>query len=452
MSKPILIANGDVLEAKALAAALASQFPTEPVSDLAALRRNAKSAGAVVLDTNFSASQGVDSLLELLALAQLPVLMITPPEDAACAIKALRYGATSYLVKTGTYVELLPMALREAIERADGLLSLKVQLAELRSRNTDLEKRLTNTNRIKRANTTTQIINKRSVTAVRQVESHLPLEEMLVVRLRSGNMQLPAYPLVAMKLRQIMNAEVGMSEVAQLLSQDAAISVKLLRAANAAQYSNLRKVETIDGAVGRIGMNMTCNIAELVTNRSLYATRNATYRTMLDDLWLHSVASAHASEIIARQIGKGSWEKMFSIGLLHDVGKLALLQAVAQSDPEGKRLGGEDNCNSFGAFLEANHVKCGVSLMQQWNFHQDFHTAARYHEDLSGADKTFRTLLIVHLANLVAHAIGYGSVMQTPDELDQAPSKKLLFSEEMDLTPIAEETKLAVEATQQLLA
>ena len=76
---------------------------------------------------------------------------------------------------------------------------------------------------------------------------------------------------------------------------------------------------------------------------------------------------------------------------------------------------------------------------------------ARYHEDLTGADKTFRTLLIVHLANLVARAIGYGSAMQTPDELDQAPSKKLLFSAEMDLTPIAEETKRAVEATQQLL-
>jgi HD-like signal output (HDOD) protein len=236
-----------------------------------------------------------------------------------------------------------------------------------------------------------------------------------------------------------------------LLSQDAAVSVKLLRAANAAQYGNLRKLDTVESAVSRLGLNGACNIAEIVTNRSLYTTRNSAYRILLEELWLHSVACAHASEAIGRHLGKSSWQKLFSLGLLHDVGKLALLQAVAQSDPEGRRIDGEENRKTFRQFLEAQHVACGVSLMQQWNFHQDFHLIARYHEDIRGADKNFRTLLIVHMANQFVRTLGYGDPLDSPQTFETSPAKMALFPGEVDLSFVAEAVQHAVEETRSLV-
>lgn len=444
MNPTVLIANHDVKEGAAMAAALGAHYEARAVSELPALLAAAESSAAVVLDTNFSEAQGVDVLMEVLTRAQLPVVMITPENDSSCVMEAMRCGAAGFLVKTATYIDLLPTALLDAIQKTRNNEALKQELIELRKRNAVLAKELKHA----RLRTLLKIPNN-------HVDANDPehlMEEAIAERIKSGTLQLPSYPRVASKLRDMLQQDVGIAEVARLLSQDAAVSAKLLRVANSAQYGNLRPVESVEGAVSRLGLSNACNLAEMVSNRSLYSTRNPAYRALLDDLWLHSVAVAHACVAIARQVGRGNAQHLFSLGLLHDAGRLALMQAIAQTDPEGKLVEGEGNVKRFFAFLRKHQISCGVVLVQRWGFDQDFLDAVRYNYDLAGAEKPSRTVMIVHLANTLARSVGYGNPLDKADELDKSPAKGFLFPGDSDLSQIVDEVHRAIEQTRNMLA
>lgn len=451
MSQTVIIANQDAYEADAAAAALAANYDVRVAPDAQTLAELTEHAEAVVLDANFSEAQAIDVLMELVGRKTVPVVMVTPEDEPACAMEALRCGASGFLVKTSSYMGLLPTAVQEAIQRSRANEELKRQLADLRKRNAALEKQV-KTTRVKTMLGIPQTQAAAIQPAVSQaITGELAMEELVAERIKNGTLQLPSYPRIALKLRELMRTDVGIGEVAQLLSQDAAISAKLLRVANGAQYGNLRAVETVEGAVGRLGLASACNVAEMVANRSLYATRNAAYRALLEDLWQHSIAVAHASVAIGRQVGKTGFQNLFSLGLLHDAGRLALMQAIAQTDPQGKCIAGEETANRFFMFLRKHNVSSGVAMMQRWGFDAEFVDAVRYNHDLSGADKPTRSLLIVNLANTLARAIGYGNPPATLEEVEQSPAKAYLFPGDADLNLIIEEVHRAMEHTRSML-
>ncbi len=444
MSPTVVIANQSLREARRIAAVLAASYDACAVTDVAALPARIDRAVALVLDTNFSEAQGIDVLMDVLGKVHIPVLMVTPEDQPSCAVEAMRCGAAGYLVKTPAYAELVLAAVQDAIQRSRSNDALKQQVAELLKRNAALEKE------VREARIKANLGVAEAGGANDNVESRM--EEIIAERIKSGTLQLPSYPRIATKLRQLLRYDVGIAEVARLLSQDAAVSAKLLRMANSAQYGNLRSVESVEGAVSRLGLATACSVTEVVANRSLYSTRNTAYRGMLDDLWVHSIAVAHASVAIARQVGKPSPQSMFSLGLLHDAGRLALNQAIAQADPEGRCIDGEDNRRTFFLFLRKHNVHCGVALMQRWGFDNEFLDAVRYSYRLKGVEKPARSLLIVNLANVLARAIGYGNPLESPDELEKSPAKGFLFPGDADLTPIIDEVHQAVAQTRDMLA
>lgn len=277
------------------------------------------------------------------------------------------------------------------------------------------------------------------------------IEEIIAERIKSNALQLPRYPRIATKLRELLTQDVGIAEVAQLLSQDVAVSAKLLRAANAAQYANLRKVESVEGAISRLGLAVACNITEVIANRSLYVSKTNGYRELLDGLWIHSIAAAHGSVAIARRVGHASPQSLFAPGLLHDCGRLALMQAISRADPEGKYIAKDGAYKSFYQALRKHNVSCGVALMRRWGFGKDYLDAVRFNYDLKGVETPTRSLMIVNLANTLARAIGYGNPLDSLDELERSPAKGFLFPGDSDLTPIIEEVHQAVDNTRKML-
>ncbi len=64
-----------------------------------------------LIDHDFTERSGIDYLGEMINAVHIPVLMLTPPDDANCAIEAIRSGAFNYVVKFGHYDEILPIAI-----------------------------------------------------------------------------------------------------------------------------------------------------------------------------------------------------------------------------------------------------------------------------------------------------------------------------------------------------
>lgn len=441
MLKTVIVANRNPGESRALSAALAPLYEVKIVVDAAMLSVAVSGSVALILDLNIIDGDKTGALLETFRRMPVPLLVTTTVEDQARAVTAMCKGAACYLVKVKAYEDIVPQALEEVISRNCASVALRSEVAELRKRIGELEK-------------DAKAGRDHAVGAARPVVPVSPkrsFNEELAVRLRSGDLALPAYPQIAMKLRELLDTDVGISEISRLLSQDAAVSAKLLQVANSAQYANVRKVDTIENAVSRIGLAGACNMAEMLAKRSLYSSRSPAYMPFLDELWVHSMACAHACMILGRLVERAPTTKLFSLGLLHDVGKLAMLHAIAQSDVGGKLIEGEEGAALFRMFLRTHHAQFGVALMRRWRFDEDFLVVAGYHDDLGSAKTMSRQLLIVHLANLLARSRGYGEALATPGDLDAAASKAQLFPGDADLDSAGEELDKAVEATRNLL-
>lgn len=436
MPTSVIVANSNPVETRALIAALAPHYQAKVVADAAQAGAAAGGAAALILDLNMV--EGDDMAAWMADTRRMPVLVVVAVEDQMRALGAIRHGAACYLVKGEGYESFVSPALEAVIERDRASSTVKVEAARLQQRVNELEAAAGRT-------------PGQPPAAGRTVPPKRSLNEELAARLRSGDLALPAYPQIAMKVRELLDTDVGINEIGRLLSQDAAVSAKLLQVANSAQYANVRKVDTVENAVSRIGLAGACNLAEMLAKRSLYSSRSPAYMPFLDELWVHSMACAHACTILGRLVERAPTPKLFSLGLLHDVGKLAMLHAIAQSDVGGKLIEGEEGVALFRTFLRTHHAQFGVALMRRWRFDEEFLVVAGHHDDLGSAKASSRPLLIVHLANLLARSRGYGEPLTSPEELHAAPSKAQLFPGDADLDALGEELDRAVEMTRDLL-
>lgn len=48
----------------------------------------------------------------------------------------------------------------------------------------------------------------------------------------------------------------------------------------------------------------------------------------MERLWSHSLATAYGSKALAKRVGIPDEEKMFFMGLVHDIGKALLIRAI----------------------------------------------------------------------------------------------------------------------------
>lgn len=109
-------------------------------------------------------------------------------------------------------------------------------------------------------------------------------------------------------LNKIQDPDISMNEVSELVKQNIALSYKILRYINSAAFSMRTKVESIDRAIGYIGLDQ---IKQWVTIMSLAG---------IDDKPLEIIETAlirsKMCEILARECAKSEIGKYSTVGLL----------------------------------------------------------------------------------------------------------------------------------------
>jgi signal transduction histidine kinase len=71
---------------------------------------------AIILDNNLPDASGLELLSEILGVCETPVVMLTGENLVETAVKAIRGGALSYLVKTAENLDVLPEIVGQAVE------------------------------------------------------------------------------------------------------------------------------------------------------------------------------------------------------------------------------------------------------------------------------------------------------------------------------------------------
>ena len=228
------------------------------------------------------------------------------------------------------------------------------------------------------------------------------------------NIHLPTLPKIRAKFREMVIQGAVSQQLAGLLKKDVAISTELIRSSNSVYYRGFIANKSLEQAISRLGISATQQLVDELSGREYFSMQNKKYRALIEQFWQHSIASAYAAEITSDALKLKLKTDPFFMGLLHDIGKLVLLQIIADMEHKGK-LNGDITSEKLVNTINEHHGQFGARLLEKWKYAQDYIHGALYHEDLNAGESGEpndekippRELLIIDFANNVAKSIGF---------------------------------------------
>ena len=218
---------------------------------------------------------------------------------------------------------------------------------------------------------------------------------------------LPSLPAVVMELIDSLGRDdLSAEQLAAKLSHDQALTAKTLRLANSSFYGVSRQVASISEAVSILGMR---TVRTVVTAAALTGSFKKDNSTSLDfdALWRHSIATALCAKGLAEALDLDG-ESAFTLGLLHDIGRLVLATSFAQPYQKALDYQQQHDCLPQDAELATmgiDHTMVGGCVTEHWRFAPAMVEAVKSHHSPDAS--AFGSLGgLVHVADNIAHGLG----------------------------------------------
>ena len=255
-------------------------------------------------------------------------------------------------------------------------------------------------------------------------------------KFKSGKINPPVMPQVIREMQAVIKQPKSTpEELAQVIEKDPTISLRLISVANSPVYRGITGIRNVKTAIPRLGLKETLNIVLAIANKSLYETRNVKYKILMDKLWVHSLACAYGSKLIAQTLKLDDLEKYFLMGLTHDIGKTLLLKAFSEVS-KGRSI----NIDAIEANIQEAHIGLGSMLLKRWGFDAEFINVITHHEDEEYSSDTVKEILVVHLANMLTRQMGF-SLFEEEIDFAELQSAKILKLEPAKVEGIGKEVK-----------
>ena len=259
----------------------------------------------------------------------------------------------------------------------------------------------------------------------------------IMQKYKNGEIELPVLPKIVQEIQGVINNPVStVDNLIQVIERDAAISIKLISIANSPIYRGTDKYTTVKEALPRLGVKEIQNIISAIATKSLYETKNNHFKKLMEKLWVHALASGYCARAIAKNLMFGDQDKIFFMGLLHDVGKLPLLKSLSEVFSNN----GSPNMEEVVSNVQAIHSSFGGIVLERWGFGKEYIEIARQHDKDEFPEGTEKAVLIVSLANVLTRKLGY-SLLEDDIDPSETESAKTLELEPETLDTIFEKTE-----------
>lgn len=212
-------------------------------------------------------------------------------------------------------------------------------------------------------------------------------------------------PQILLKLIELCQTDdAGMAELAKLIANDAGMTAKVLNVANSAAYHRGGRKVGLVQALTTLGSDM---IKTLVISESVFQTFSGFPHAGSTDLrpfWKHALTTAVLAREIAKKMAYAGTEEAYLAGLMHDVGRLALLAAAPHEYSLNFRaLDDEKLCEVEQLTLQISHAEAGAWLVERWNLDSFMADSILYHHEAGARLGSAHPLIrIIHLADALS--------------------------------------------------
>ena len=233
--------------------------------------------------------------------------------------------------------------------------------------------------------------------------------------------ELPTLPTTVARLLELIdNPRSTAYELGQMISEDQVLTAHVLKLANSAYYGFSRRIKTIPLAVVVLGYETLKNVLLTISIIDRFSRQMNGLQFDFSLFWDHTLATAIASRILAKDAGYQLTGEAFVAGLLHDLGKLILSQYMSEEFSKIYRLSFQNRepmYNMEKKMLKGvTHAEVGAWLAERWNLPGTLVQAIRYHHEPMQAPVASPLACIVHMGNYFARKqqIGFSGDVSFP--------------------------------------
>jgi len=205
-------------------------------------------------------------------------------------------------------------------------------------------------------------------------------------------------------------------KVRELIEADPALAARIMRVANSAAYRAWEACDSVPKALLRIGATNVCELAMAISAMNFFKDLDGVGKKIRD----HSAGTAAVARELALRVGRvGASPKLFLAALLHDVGKLLLIQT---GDAGYAALAGENPApNSLHLKEQAqrgyDHAILGGQVLLSWNLPEPIPQIVACHHQPKTVPRAFaisRSIDLLRVADCVDWLLEQGHDANSP--------------------------------------
>ena len=215
----------------------------------------------------------------------------------------------------------------------------------------------------------------------------------------------PVLPVTVMRLTAVTsNPASSAQDVMDVILTDQSLCLTILKISNSVLFGRPHKVDSIKAAVSILGFNEVQRIALAKALINSFSKVAKQHKASIDKFWEHSFVCGMVARVMAKNLPI-SPDSAFMGGLIHDIGKLIMLETFADDYALDWMLSfsGEHMRDDELRMFSFTHDKVGGDLLRKWLFPENLIAAVEAHHcpDEAAAEKSLAA--IIQLADLLSH-------------------------------------------------
>lgn len=239
-----------------------------------------------------------------------------------------------------------------------------------------------------------------------------PTQEVAAM-VEEGLKGLDSFGLTFQKMRAFNDPNASLQQISQAITTDLVFSAKVLKTANSPYFGAPGEISSLHHAVLVLGLN---NLKTLYFQDHFRMVGQETGRMaqVREAVWKHSITAAICASYLCKAFRLVPPETAFTLGLLHDLGKLALADMVEQLEAKGEDLmdfSTDWNVEQEQQRLGVDHSWIGRKAAENWNMPRDVAMVIGAHHSLQldakppPTDAAKAQMVTLVLADHLAHAL-----------------------------------------------